>query len=216
MHRAWPNSIAGRSIASTMLLFVAAVLSAQTPDTQNPTPAPQAPQSSSQPNQMPPTPTELPSPAQPAEWETYSFPADGFSASFPTEPTQQKQSVNTAAGTFELRTYLAASDAVALYVGVCDYGEAAKGGDPDAILQGAQSGAVSNVNAHLVNSKKVMLGIYPGVAFEAGSGGAHLFGRIYLVGSLLYQAFVALPSNRPYPDTTKFLDSFQLIPRTTP
>jgi hypothetical protein len=157
-----------------------------------------------------------PQPAQAAEWKSYSFPVDGFSASFPTEPAKQKQSVATAAGAFELRTYLAASDAVALYIGVCDYGEAAKEGDPDAVLEGAKKGAVSNVNAHLIDSKKVTLGIYPGVAFEAKAAeGTHFFGRIYLVGTILYQVFVALPSDRPYPDTTRFLDSFQLIPRTS-
>jgi hypothetical protein len=216
MHRAWPHSVSGRSIACTILLFAAAALSSPAQDSQNAVPATQAPQSSAQPSQMPPAPDGLPPSAPSAEWKTYSFPADGFSASFPTEPIQQKQSVDTAAGTFELRTYLAANDTVALYVGVCDYGETAKGGDPDAILDGAQNGAVSNVNAHLVNSRKVTLGIYPGVAFEAAAEGAHLFGRIYLVGSLLYQSFVALPSDRPFPYTTRFLDSFQLIPRSTP
>lgn len=216
MHRAQRDSIASCTIACTILLFAAAALRCPAQDSQDTTPAPQAPQSSAQPGKSPPNPPGFPPSAQPAEWKTYSFPADGFSISFPTEPAQQKQSVNTAAGTFELRTYLAASDTVALYVGVCDYGDAAKGGDPDAILDGAQNGAVSNFNAHLVNSKKVMLGIYPGVAFEAGAEGAHFFGRIYLVGPILYQAFVALSSNRPYPDTTRFLDSFQLIPRTTP
>ena len=155
-------------------------------------------------------------PAQVAEWKTYSFPAEGFSILFPTQPTEQKQAVPTDAGSFELHTYLAASDTVALYVGVCDYGDAAKGGDPDAILEGAKNGAVAKVHAHLINSKKVSIGIYPGVEIEAAAEGAHLFGRIYLVGSILYQEFVALTSDRPYPDTGRFLDSFQIIPRTTP
>jgi hypothetical protein len=202
----------GSLILCTGLLGAAAV-SAQMP-VQGPAP-PQVAQSPA--DQAPITPTPAQSPTAPVtEWKTYSYPADGFSALFPSEPVQQKQSVPTDAGSFELRTYLVASGSVALYVGVCDYGAAANGSDPDAVLEGARNGAVTNVHAHLVNSKKVTLGIYPGVAFEAEAEGAHLFGRIYLVGTILYHAFVAGPSDQPFPGTTKFLDSFQLIPRNSP
>lgn len=191
----------GRFVACAVALCATASIGAQAPS--QPEPAAEPPVSQA-------------APTQPTVWKTYSFPAEGFSISFPTQPVEQKQTVPTAAGSFELRTYLAASDTVALYVGVCDYGDAAKGGDPDAILEGAKNGAVENVHAHLINSKKVSLGIYPGVELEAAAEGAHLFGRIYLVGSILYQEFVALPSDRPYPDTSRFLDSFQVIPRTVP
>lgn len=195
------RSVAARFIACMAALCAAATIGAQAPP--QPEPATQQPAA------------QLPQ-SQFSEWKTYSFPAEGFSILFPTQPTEQKQAVPTDAGSFELHTYLAASDTVALYVGVCDYGDAAKGGDPDAILEGAKNGAVAKVHAHLINSKKISLGIYPGVELEAGAEGAHLFGRFYLVGSILYQEFVALPSDRPYPDTGRFLDSFQVIPRTTP
>jgi hypothetical protein len=184
------------------LLHAAAVLS-------------QAPASAHAPQSSAPQPATAPA-APVAIWKTYSYPADGFSALFPSEPVEQKQSVPTSAGNIELRTYIAASGAVALYVGACDYGAAAGSSDPDAVLEGAKNGAVNNVHGHLITSKKVTLGIYPGIAFEADAEGAHLFGRIYLVGNILYQAFVAGPSDQPFPDTAKFLDSFQLIPRTSP
>jgi len=196
MHLNGCRSIARCFIAWFVLLCAAAANCAQSPGSQ---PA-----------------ASRPAPGQAADWKNYSFPADGFSASFPTEPVTEKRSVATDAGTFELRTYLAANDTFALYIGVCDYGDAAKGGDSDAILEGAKNGAVSNINAHLIESGKVTLGIYPGVTFEAAGEGTHLFGRIYLVGSILYQTFVALQSDRPFPDTTRFLDSFQVIPRTSP
>jgi hypothetical protein len=182
-------------------LLCAAAASAQT-SVQGPAPPQVAPEQSP--------------PAQATEWKTYSFTVDGFSALFPSQPVQQKQRVSTGAGNFELRTYLVASGSVALYVGVCDYGDSANGSDPDTVLEGARDGAVTNVHAHVVNSKKVTLGIYPGIAFEAEAEGAHLFGRIYLVGNILYQVFVAGPSGEPFPGTDKFLDSFQLIPRTSP
>lgn len=201
MHRTRSLAIAIQFFAGALLLCPASGADAQAAAAQSPAAQPPLAQSQQ---------------AAAEEWKTYNFPAEGFSASFPAQPAEQKQAVQTDAGSFELHTYLAASDTVALYVGVCDYGDAAKGGDPDAILEGAKNGAVTQVHAHLINSKKVSLGVYPGVELEAGAEGAHLFGRIYLVGSILYQEFVALPSDRPYPDTSRFLDSFQIIPRTTP
>jgi hypothetical protein len=35
-----------------------------------------------------------------------------------------------------------------------------------------------------------------------------------MVGSTLYQTLVVAPLGKPYADTARFLDSFQLIPRT--
>jgi hypothetical protein len=35
-----------------------------------------------------------------------------------------------------------------------------------------------------------------------------------MVGSTLYQTLVVAPLGKPYANTTRFLDSFQLIPRT--
>ena len=65
--------------------------------------------------------------AQTPNWQTYSYPADGFSASFPAQPELQKKSVNTAAGPFELRAYIGTDGQVAMFIGVCDYGSTAAG-----------------------------------------------------------------------------------------
>ena len=74
------STFARRMAVSLVALLFAAALSAQT------TPAATAP-----------TP----------DWKTYTYPADGFSASFAFEPGQQKKNVPTDAGTFELRAYIA-------------------------------------------------------------------------------------------------------------
>jgi hypothetical protein len=60
--------------------------------------------------------------AQANNWKTYSYPADGFSASYPSEPELQKTDIPTKTGSFELRSYMAQVAGVALFVGVCDYG----------------------------------------------------------------------------------------------
>lgn len=153
--------------------------------------------------------------AQTPAWKTYTYTSDGFSASYPSEPQVQKRDVPTDAGSFELRSYvLDTGDSVALFVGVCDYGSKLGGKDPDSLLQGAKDGALTNSKSHLVAEvRKITLGVYPGLAFESESDGAHFSARVYMVGSTLYQTLVVSPLKSPYPDTQRFLDSFQLIAR---
>jgi hypothetical protein len=161
-------------------------------------------------------PIAQPAAGQTPNWQTYSYSTDGFSASFPAQPEAQKKNVNTDAGTFELRSYIGMDGEVALFVGVCDYGNATAGKNPDDLLQGAKNGALQNASAHLLSETKTTLGIYHGLTLEAESDQAHFSLRIYMVGSTLYQTLVVVPLGKPYADTARFLDSFQLIAHTTP
>jgi hypothetical protein len=153
--------------------------------------------------------------AQAQQWKSYSYPPDGFSAAFLSEPQFSKQNIPTDKGSFELRAYLAQDGQAALYVGVCDYGSAISDRTPDQVLDGAQQGAIDNVKAHLLSGKKIMLGAYPGRDFEAENDTLHFYARIYLVGTTLYQTLVAAPLGTPYASSTTFLNSFQLIPRVS-
>ena len=113
-------------------------------------------------------------PAAPApDWKAYSYAADGFSASFPFEPVQQKKNVPSDGGIFELRTYPAQDGEAAMFVGVCDFGAAITGKDPATVLQGAKNGALTNTNARLLSEKAITLGSYPGVEFEADNDAMH-------------------------------------------
>jgi hypothetical protein len=154
-------------------------------------------------------------PVQTPEWKSYSYPADGFKASYPSEPEVQKRDVPTDAGSFELRSYIGEVAPVALFVGVCDYGQSAAGRDPEVLLQGAESGALTNSKSHELSQKKITLGIYHGLEFESESDAAHFSARIYLVGTTLYQTLVVSPLEKPYAETTRFLDSFQLVARNS-
>jgi hypothetical protein len=152
--------------------------------------------------------------AQTTAWKSYSYPVDGFTASYPSVPDLQKKDVPTEAGTFELRSYIGTDGDVAMFVGICDYGSKTAGQNSDDLLQGAKNGALQNSNSHLLSESKITLGIYHGLTFEAESDQAHFSARIYMVGSTLYQTLVVSPLGKPYANTTRFLDSFQLIPRT--
>jgi hypothetical protein len=159
--------------------------------------------------------TEAATPAAAAPgWKPYTYPSDGFSASFPSAPTMQKQNVTTDAGTLELRTYVAEDSSAAFIGAVCDYGATAAGKDADTLLESAQKGAIDNLKAHLLSEKKIALGANHGVEFEADSDTTHISARIYLAGTTLYQIIVAGPLNARPADTSRFLDSFQLIDRT--
>ena len=196
------SSFAPRTAVFAALLLLAAALGAQAPAA----PGTQTPAAQRQ---------EQAPFARNQEWKTYSFPADGFSASYPSEPAMQKKNISTDAGSFELRAYLAEDPPAVMFIGVCDYGAAVAGRNPETVLEGAQKGAIANVSGHLVSGEKITLGVYPGVAFETENETLHFSARAYLVGTTLYQTILAYPIGKPYEGTTRFLDSFQLIARVS-
>jgi hypothetical protein len=152
--------------------------------------------------------------AQTTDWKSYSYPADGFQASYPTAPEVSKKDIPTEAGPFELRTYIAEVGSAALFIGVCDYGPKNHGKDPKDLLQGAKNGALQNSSSHLIGEKAIALGVYPGVEFQAVSDSAQYTARIYMVGNILYEILVVAPLDKSFADATRFLDSFQLIAKT--
>ena len=158
-------------------------------------------------------------PATPAtptpEWKTYSYSSEGFSAAFPSQPTMQKQDVLIEKGSLEVRAYFATEGEAALLVEVCDYGSAVAGRDPDSVLDGVQNGSITNVKGHLIRGKRITFGINHGVEFETDNDTLHFTTRIYLVGSTLYQTLTAAPLGKLYADSSHFMDSFQLIARTS-
>ena len=153
------------------------------------------------------------SPSPAPAWKAYTYSSEWFSVSFPSEPTIQKNSVPTDSGTFELRAYLAELGSAAFYVGICDYGQAAAGRDPQTVLTGAKEGAIGNVKAHILTENKVTLGTYPGVTFEAENDSMHFSASIYLVGTTLYQTLTAAPLKDRFAESAHFMNSFMLIPR---
>lgn len=153
-------------------------------------------------------------PAPASHWQTYTYPADGFRADFPIQPGTDKKTIPTPAGSFEMRSYLAMDGPAALIISICDYGPAAAGKDPAALLQGAKNGALQNSQSHLVSERKLTLGSNPGLEFEAQTDSIHTTDRLYIVGTTLYLVQVSAPITQPYVQAVRFLDGFQLIPRT--
>ena len=155
----------------------------------------------------------IPASAMGPQWKNYSYSADGFSADFPIAPGVQKKTVPTDSGPADMRQYLAEDSSTALMIVVSDYGASGQGKDPDNVLKRGQDGFVKNVGGHVMKSQKIALGGNPGIAFEAESKTMHFSARDYMVGTTLYQALVVSLLKEPYSNTTRFLDSFQLIAR---
>jgi hypothetical protein len=152
--------------------------------------------------------------AEAAQLNAYKSPSDGFSIFFPTEPHLSKSSVVTESGSIEVHSYNAQDAQAWLYVTANDYPAAASAWDQDAALQRAKSDYLAS-RGRLVRERKISLGIYRGLEFESENDlGQHFSVRIYLVGTTLYQTWVAAPARLPYQGSVGFLDSFQLIPRT--
>jgi hypothetical protein len=151
--------------------------------------------------------------AQAPQWKTVGSPADGFRASFPTEPEVSKDSVPAGSETLELHSWVSEVGNTALYIAVCDYGPKSASADPQTVLTGAKNGAVSHMSAHILSEKKIALNSSPGVEFEAESDKLHITARMYIAEGVLFQSMVATPLNEKYADTARFLDSLQLIPR---
>jgi len=155
--------------------------------------------------------------AQAQTMKQYESAGDGFRVSWPGEPTVQKNTVPTDKGPFELRTYLVEVGETALYVGVCDYGSAVNDRSPDAILQGAEKGALDNVKAHIIGEHKLItLQGNKGLEFIAENDTMHFTMRIYFVAgrNTLYQTLTAAPINNQYAGAFAFMDSFELARRT--
>ena len=149
--------------------------------------------------------------AQAPNWQTYSYSTDGFSASYPSIPDLQKKEIPTDEGTFELRAYIGTDGEVAMFVGVCDYGAAVNGRDPQTVLNGSQQGAIDNVKAHLISGQQGLpWAPTPGLAVRGGERSQ----RISPGGSTLWEArftrhWLLYPLGKPYADTARFL---RLVP----
>ncbi len=151
--------------------------------------------------------------AQTEKWETYNYPADGFRASFPAEPTLQQNRKQAAAGTILMDSYCAQASAASLCATVIDQGPEATGLTPEALLNRAKLSVLAVPKSHELHEQEIDLDGHKGVEIETESETFHTLIRIYLVDHTLYQTIVVSPIGTPYAGAHRFLDSFKLIAR---
>lgn len=141
----------------------------------------------------------------------YSYPQDGFIASFPSEPQITKGVCPAGAEQAESHMYSVQSPSLGLLVSVCDYGIAVIGVEPDSLLRDRMNDSLTRTKFQLLSEKNITYDTYHGIEFEAENSLGHFVERIYLVDSTLYKVAVITLKDKPYPDTTRFLDGFELL-----
>jgi hypothetical protein len=164
--------------------------------------------------------------AQTPQWKSFGTAAEGFQALFPSTPEARKNSVSAGANSYELRSYVAQTGSVTLYVAVCDYGLKGHSADPGNILADAEKAAATHMAATILIEKTITLDANSGdaaqtapihgIEFEAANDKMQLIARIYISGGVLYQVMVTSPANEKFADTARFLASFRLLPLTRP
>jgi TM2 domain-containing membrane protein YozV/Tfp pilus assembly protein PilE len=152
--------------------------------------------------------------------ENFFTSAEGyFSISFPGEPTESSQEISSEIGPMTIVMYAYENRNGVYLASYSDYPEEIiEQSDPNDLLNGAQSGAVGNVNGQLVSSKDIDIGTYPGkeIVFKipkskrvppGGIGKAHF----YLVDNRLYQILSIEGGANVSAAANQFLDSFELL-----
>jgi len=162
-----------------------------------------------------PAPRSAATPAPPTlNWKTYSYPAAGFSISFPAEPARDEKTQGAALGTILFTSYCAHIADADLCAAVIDQGPEATGLTPEALLERMKMGLELVAHTKTLNERKINLDGHQGEEVETVSDKVHVITRVYLVDNTLYQTMVSVPVIEKFPATARFLDSFRLIHRT--
>lgn len=151
--------------------------------------------------------------AQTEKWNTYKYSEDGFRVSFPAEPKLERKQQDAEKGSIKFSSYCAQISTAYLCAAVIDQGPQATGMDPAILMERAKIGILSAPKTHKLSEEQINLDGHSGVELETESDTVHIFTRIYMVDSTLYQTMVTVPVGDRYPGTGRFLDSFRLIPR---
>ena len=155
--------------------------------------------------------------AQVPGWKTYSYPADGFSVSFPLDPKIQSRDLPMpAGGKAEARLYqlgLGAGGADGgVMVGMYHFAAFAPGKGPDQVLEDGKKGALAQTQAHLISEKKITLGDAQGLEMVAENPTFHVKARLFVSGTRVYSIMEVYPVGKPFAHAEEFLDSFRIVP----
>lgn len=151
--------------------------------------------------------------AQTDQWKSYKYPADGFRASFPSEPKLEKTQKEAKLGSILMNSYCAQIEETSLCVAVIDQGPEATGLTADMLFERTKLAVVAAPKTRKINDSDITLDGHKGTEIETANETLHQFTRVYLVDGTIYQAIVICPLQHRYPDAARFLDSFKLIAR---
>jgi hypothetical protein len=182
-----------KSIFLAVLLAIAAELGAQAPGASGASAAPAAPV---------------------LNWKTYSYPAAGFSASYPNEPKLDEKKQDAPMGTILFTSHCTQAANADLCAAVIDQGPEATGLTPEVLLGRLKMGLELVAKTKTLVDKEIDLDGNKGVEVETVNDTLHIITRIYWINNTLYQTMVTVPATETFSGSARFLDSFRLIPRS--
>ncbi len=159
-----------------------------------------------------PAPTAAPTLAG-SDWVDIAPVGTGFTAKFPTAPTQSSQTFTTAAGDAPASLWiLEESNDLAYFVVEAKYPAGSMSGmTTSAVYDGAITGMTgSSAGLTLDSQTSVTLGGHTGRAFTLTSTTASIKGQMFLVGDNLYMVYAAFTSAADMTEIDKFIAAFKL------
>ncbi len=141
-----------------------------------------------------------------ADWKTYKYVADNFSADFPAVPQAQPNDGKTGTRYFASLE----NENFAYFVEKAELPDLNK--TPEQLFEDYVNGAAKGTNSQIKSQKPISLKGYPGREFILESDTVIMQFRLYLTGKKLYQVLVvATKSMASRAETNRFLNSFELL-----
>jgi hypothetical protein len=146
----------------------------------------------------------------PASWKTFTSEPGKFSVLLPGTPEEKSTSEKTAVGGIEAHFFtVEVNRKTAFTIVYNDYPGSAEFTSPQAVLEGAEKGALDGAKADYESNIK--LGSHTGREFGFHRGEFVVKSRVFLFGHRLYQLISVHADASPHPeDVAKFMDSFSV------
>jgi len=160
------------------------------------------------------TPGSTPSSSS-STWETVS--GDGFTISMPGTPAKNDDTIPSAAGPLPLRMYTLSKGFEGFITGYTEYPDVVfTSAEPEALLDGAQQGAISNVNGEVTSQRPITVAGNPGreIVGTSPSQNIGFTARVILAKPRMYMlVYTQYDKSKPISaDGKRFLESFQITP----
>jgi hypothetical protein len=148
-----------------------------------------------------------------SSWETIN--EDGFTLSMPGTPSKDDSTVPSAAGPLALRMYTLSKGYEGYITGYTEYPDTVfKASEPEEMLDGAQRGAIQNVQGEVTSQRKITIDGNPGreIIGTSPSRNIGFTARVFLAKPRMYMlVYTQYDKSKPISaDGKRFLDSFQL------
>jgi len=146
-------------------------------------------------------------------WETVSD--DGFTISMPGKPDKNENSVESAAGPLPLRMYTLNKGFEGFITGYTEYPDIVfTSAEPEQLLDGAQQGAISNVNGEVTSQRSITMNGHPGREIIGTSPGQNVgfTARVYIAKPRMYMiVYTQYDKSKPISeDGKRFIESFRI------